>query len=134
MEIQEERLSGTGESAGSEQTILKMVEQGNSWKIDSYYHVGASGKYDGFLIQWSWFVLNDFIMIIRKSATLDRFEGKQAVLVLENGQELNILKEELQDVVEGEAYVIQIMPDKEATLEREALARTLLNQILQDEA
>ena len=72
-------------------------------------------------------------MLVRKNATLDRFEGKQAVLLLENGQELLILKDELGSVKEGEVFSIQIQPDKEATLEKEELARTLLNQILNDE-
>ena len=73
-------------------------------------------------------------MVLRKQATLDRIEGKQAVLVLENGQELLILKEELgDDLKEGDVYTIQILPEKEATLAKEALARTLLNQILNDE-
>lgn len=73
-------------------------------------------------------------MITRKTAILDRFEGKQAILSLENGQELHILKEELGKATEGQAFTIQIMPDHEATLEKEALARTLLNQLLHDDS
>lgn len=72
-------------------------------------------------------------MILRKHATLDRFEGKQAVLVLETGDEIHILKEDLGKVSEGQVYTLQILPEKEATLEKEELARALLNQILIDD-
>lgn len=72
-------------------------------------------------------------MMIRKQATLDRFEGKQAVLLLDTGDEVHILKDELRNPKEGQVYVFQILPDDEATLEKEALARTLLNQILADD-
>lgn len=72
-------------------------------------------------------------MIVQKQATIDRFEGKQAIISLENGQELAILREELGTINEGEEVVVQIMPTAEAALEKAALARTLLNQILNDE-
>jgi len=73
-------------------------------------------------------------MLIRKQATLDRFEGKQAVLLLENKQELLILKEELgSDCQVGTIFTLQILPEAEALMEREELARVLLNQILKDE-
>ena len=72
-------------------------------------------------------------MLLRKQATLDRFEGKQAVFLLETGDEVHILKEELHKPVEGMVYVFQILPDSEATQEKESLARTLLNQILTDD-
>ena len=71
-------------------------------------------------------------MILRKQATLDRFEGKQAILLLDSGQELAILKEELPGSKEGMVFVLTLLPDHEASLEKEALARTLLNQILAD--
>ena len=69
-------------------------------------------------------------MLIRKQATLDHFEGKQAVLVMENGQKLLILKEELGAAAEGASFVVQILPEPEAVLAKEELARELLNQIL----
>ena len=71
-------------------------------------------------------------MIIRKPATLERFEGKQAILQLENGQQLSLSKEELGTVVQGEKFVIQIMPANEAKIAQDELARVLLNQILHD--
>jgi hypothetical protein len=37
-------------------------------------------------------------MLVRKTAALDRFEGKQAILILEHGQEFRVLKEELSRV------------------------------------
>lgn len=49
--VTEQRISGTGESAGSVSTVLKLTPAGDSWQIDQYYHAGLSGKYDGFLIQ-----------------------------------------------------------------------------------
>ena len=56
------------------------------------------------------------------------------MLSLEGGQELRIHRDELGTAVrEGEAYSLQIVPDREAALDREALARTLLNQILTDD-
>ena len=71
-------------------------------------------------------------MLIRKAATIDKIEGKQATLLLENGQELYILKEELGAAAVGDQYVIQILPEAEAALQRDDLAKTLLNQILSD--
>lgn len=72
-------------------------------------------------------------MLVRKTAILDRFEGKKAVLILENNQELVLLKEDLGKAKEGDVFSLQILPEKEATLKREQLARTLLNQILNDQ-
>ncbi|MCC2631333.1 MAG: hypothetical protein K0S20_32 [Patescibacteria group bacterium] len=72
-------------------------------------------------------------MIVRKQATLDHFDGKQAVLLLENGQELCILKEELGAALsEGDIFTVQILPEQEAALEKNELARTLLNQLLDE--
>ena len=74
-------------------------------------------------------------MIVYKKAVLERFEGKVAILVLENGQELRILKADLaESATKGSPFVVQIAPEEEANLEREALARTLLNQILADDS
>ena len=70
-------------------------------------------------------------MLIRKQATLEKFEGKQAILTLENGQSLAILKEELgRDIKEGDSFTIQITTTTESELDKEELARCLLNQIL----
>ena len=69
-------------------------------------------------------------MIVRKQAVLERFQGKQAVLRLENDQTLLVAKEELGDVAEGTAFSVSILPEAEAALEKESLSRVLLNQIL----
>jgi len=71
-------------------------------------------------------------MLVQKHATLQRFEGKQAVLQLENGQEIEVLKEELGNGKEGDRFTLRILPEEEALLDQESLARTLLNQILDD--
>lgn len=73
-------------------------------------------------------------MILRKIATLTELSAKHAVLSLENGQQLSCLREELEPgLVEGMQFVVQIIPEAEAKLEQEALARTLLNQLLSDD-
>jgi len=73
-------------------------------------------------------------MIVRKNATLERFQGKQAILRLENGAELAILREDLEPTGEiGREYTVQILPADEAKLEQDALARLLLNQILEND-
>jgi hypothetical protein len=71
-------------------------------------------------------------MLIRLHATLARFEGRKAVLRLEDGQELTLSREDAAGEV-GEEYVLQAMPAAEAALGQEEFARTLLNQILQNE-
>lgn len=72
-------------------------------------------------------------MIMRKSATVTELNAKQAILTLENGQELKCLRDDLEPgVAEGKLYVVQILPEEEAKLSEEALARTLLNQLLSD--
>ncbi|MEI6477470.1 MAG: hypothetical protein WCO52_00575 [bacterium] len=73
-------------------------------------------------------------MLLRKQATLDRTEGKLAVLSLENGQELRLLRSELGDAEVGGGFTVQILPEEEAGLERESLARTILNQIINDDS
>ena len=70
-------------------------------------------------------------MIIRLHATLARFEGRKSVLVLDDGQELRFSREELGGT-QGEEFVLEALPATEAALRREDLARTLLNQILQN--
>ncbi len=73
-------------------------------------------------------------MIIRKQATVDRLEGKQVVLVLENKQELVIAKDELGDIARpGDAFAVHILPADEAALNQEDLARSILNQLLDHE-
>jgi len=70
-------------------------------------------------------------MIIRKQATLERFEGKQAILLVDGKQELSIFKEDLaSDSRIGDSFTVQILPSSEAELHQQELARTILNQIL----
>jgi hypothetical protein len=73
-------------------------------------------------------------MLVRKQATLDRFEGKQAILLIDGGQELRLLRDDMGEVQPGQTFVIQILPEAEAALERDELARTLLNQIINNES
>jgi len=54
------------------------------------------------------------------------------VLTLDDGQTLQIPREELAPTAEpGTAFVLQVLPADEAALEKDELARTLLNQILE---
>ena len=71
-------------------------------------------------------------MIVRKSATLTEIKGKYAILTLEGGQTLELPHEDLEPTVStGTAFTIQILPEAEAAMEKDELARTLLNQILE---
>jgi hypothetical protein len=73
-------------------------------------------------------------MMVRKQAVVDRIEGRLAVLSLEGGDQIRVPKEDLgEDAVEGAVFVLQLLPDREAGLERETLARSLLNQLLEHE-
>lgn len=79
-------------------------------------------------------------MLVQKTAVLEKLEGKQAVLRLENGQVLLVLKDELlggakagpegSSLIEGEVYVVQVLTKEEAELSQSQLAESLLNQIL----
>ena len=70
-------------------------------------------------------------MHIEHSATLNRFDGKRAIFDLEDGQTLTVDRAELSPGVEvGDIFNLTIQPATEAKLEREELARTLLNEIL----
>ena len=71
-------------------------------------------------------------MILRKQAQLEKLEGKLAYFTLENGQTFSVAKDEIGTAQVGDNYVIQIMNEQEALLERNALAEELLNQILQE--
>lgn len=71
-------------------------------------------------------------MLTYKQATLDHYEGKQAILRLENGQDLRLLREEVEPAAIGTTFRIQVLPEVEAQLTQEELARVLLNQILRD--
>jgi hypothetical protein len=68
-------------------------------------------------------------------ATLSRVEHGMAVLALSDNQELRIPKEQLQPLpAVGSEMTIKVAPSTEAMLEKEALAKTLLNQLLGNES
>ena len=70
-------------------------------------------------------------MLARKRATLIRLTTKQATLRLDNGQELTLLRDELEPAVaEGMEFVVTVAPREEADLAQADLSRTLLSQIL----
>jgi hypothetical protein len=73
-------------------------------------------------------------MIIRKLASLDRFEGKHAVLVLDDNQEITVMKDELsKSSTNGDRFSIQIIPLHESELSAADFSRTILNQLLENE-
>lgn len=66
-------------------------------------------------------------------ATIDRFEEKMAVLKLEDGQILNWpIKQLPDDLKEGSTIRLVISTEATQEKEREKIAKTLLNQILND--
>lgn len=70
-------------------------------------------------------------MITRISAELQRIESGNAIFKLEDGQELLIPKGEAEPLAAiGTAYTIQVLPETEAKLSQDELAKTLLNQIM----
>jgi hypothetical protein len=70
-------------------------------------------------------------MMARMSLQLVRIEGRYAIFSLEDGKELAILKQNIEPLEEiGSNYVLTVLPEKEALLEQNQLAKSLLNQIL----
>jgi hypothetical protein len=78
-------------------------------------------------------------MPITLPVVLQRFEGKHAIFRTEDGQEIRLDRQLLTSAPDtpspeaGALYVLQLMPRAMAGLERDALARTILNQLLHDE-
>lgn len=70
-------------------------------------------------------------MVKRFQATVTASTASTFSLELEDGQMLSVPVEAGQPEV-GESYVVTVMPDTEAKLERDELARTLLNQLIGD--
>ncbi|MEK7447628.1 MAG: DUF3006 domain-containing protein [Patescibacteria group bacterium] len=69
----------------------------------------------------------------KTKATLDRFEGDFAV-VLVGSQSLNIPKKMMPESVrEGDVVYITITNDKTETESQEELARSLLNEVLKED-
>ncbi|MFZ5363917.1 MAG: DUF3006 domain-containing protein [Patescibacteria group bacterium] len=66
-------------------------------------------------------------------AAIDRFEGDSAVIKTEDGQELLWPKQNLpEDAKEGSAVRLGIFTNQSDEEERTRLAKTLLNEILQN--
>jgi len=73
-------------------------------------------------------------MITRIQATLSRLEGSNAVLTLEDGQELLVPREDMQPLPDLDtSFTLQVLPTDEAELATNDLAKKLLNQLLDDE-
>lgn len=67
-------------------------------------------------------------------ATLDRFEGEQAVLHFDDGQELAIAVELLPvDTAEGARITVSFLGNQDDEAARAENARAVLNEILQGE-
>lgn len=73
-------------------------------------------------------------MLTRIQATFEKIEGENILLILEDGQKLRVAREDLQPLPEvGTSFTLQIQPSVEAELSEAALARHLLNQLLDDQ-
>ncbi|MBU1146224.1 DUF3006 domain-containing protein [Patescibacteria group bacterium] len=72
--------------------------------------------------------MNKFI-----KAAIDRFEGDSAVIKTEDGQEIIWPKQDLpEDAKEGTAVRLSVSTNQSDEEERTKLAKTLLNEILQN--
>lgn len=70
-------------------------------------------------------------MLTRIQATFNGIEKGKAVFELQDGQKFQIPKQDLEPLPEeGSLFVVQVMPEKEANLNQNELAQTLLNQLL----
>lgn len=68
------------------------------------------------------------------SATIDRLEGEQVVLIFNNGQQLVIPKADLPPgVVEGQVIYFSLSLDQAQTDTQENLAKSILKEILKKE-
>ena len=66
--------------------------------------------------------------------TIDRFEGAQAVIILDDGQELLWPKSKLtDDTTAGQAVNLYLSEDDLSTKEKNNLAKDVLNEILRGE-
>ena len=73
-------------------------------------------------------------MRIERSTTLSKLDGKLATFELDGGATIAIPKDELSPGAQvGDAYTLTLIPVQQAALEREELARTLLNEILHND-
>ena len=68
------------------------------------------------------------------NGTIDRLEGNQAVLKIENGATLLWPTEKLPNgFVEGQAIKLSLLTDSDVTEDKEIIAKNILNEILQSE-
>lgn len=73
-------------------------------------------------------------MLTRLPAELLRIESGSAVFVLEDGQEVRVLKQDVEPISPlGTRYVFQLLPEAEAEMEKTELAKTILNQIMRED-
>lgn len=68
------------------------------------------------------------------SATIDRFEGEQAVLIFSDGQQLIISRADLPgSAAEGQVIYLHLTLDQAQTAIQDNLAKSLLKEILRKE-
>ncbi len=73
-------------------------------------------------------------MLTRIPAELKRIESGNAVFAFEDGQEVKIPKQDVEPISPlGTRYVFQLLPEREAEMEKTELAKTILNQIMRED-
>ena len=65
-----------------------------------------------------------------QSGVIDRTEGEQVIIRLQDGQEISWPKKLLSEFKEGASVKLVIQTEAEAEQERQKLAKTILNEIL----
>lgn len=65
-----------------------------------------------------------------QSGVIDRIEGEQAIIRLQDGQEISWPKKQLAKLKEGATVKLVVQTEAEAEQERQKLAKTILNEIL----
>ena len=65
-----------------------------------------------------------------QTGTIDRLEGERAIIRLQDGQEVSWPKKLLAGFKEGTVVKLLVQTEAEAELERQKLAKTILNEIL----
>lgn len=71
-------------------------------------------------------------MLFSIKATIDRIEGQKAVLIFFDNQQFFWPKEKLPpDCHEGDVLSVSLLKEKDASLEKEELARKILKTLLE---
>ena len=65
-----------------------------------------------------------------QSGIIDRLEGERVIIRLQDGQEVSWPKKLLAEFKEGTPVKLLVQTEAEAELERQKLAKTILNEIL----